>query len=227
MVQRITVSAPASSANLGPGYDCLGVALPPRNIVEVERRPGPLSVSVSGEGAGTLPCDESNLVVRSFAEVWDGPLDGLAFHMRNEVPMEAGTGSSSAAIVAGLAASLALPGPPARHRRAARAGRAARGASRQRRRRDRRGLHARDRRRGPARAPHRAAGRARVRARRSPITRSGRPSRASRCASTCRAPTPSSACSAPRCSCTRSRTASSTCCRARSRIACTSPTARR
>lgn len=107
-MERITVSAPASSANLGPGYDCLGVALPPRNVVEVERRPGPLSVTVSGEGADVLPCDASNLVVRSFAEVWDGPLEGLAFHMRNEVPLESGTGSSSAAIVAGLAASLAL-----------------------------------------------------------------------------------------------------------------------
>ena len=50
--------------------------------------------------------------MRSFAAVWDGPLDGLAFHMRNEVPLESGTGSSSAAIVAGLAASLALQGRP-------------------------------------------------------------------------------------------------------------------
>ena len=104
MVERITVSVPASSANLGPGYDCLAVALPLRNVVEVERRPGPLAVSVRGEGAETLPCDESNLVVRSFAEVWDGPLDGLAFRMRNEVPLQSGTGSSSAAIVAGLMA---------------------------------------------------------------------------------------------------------------------------
>lgn len=111
-MERVSVSVPASSANLGPGYDCLGVALPMRNVVEVERRAGPLSVSVSGEGAETLPCDESNLVVRSFAEVWDGPLDGLAFHMRNEVPMQSGTGSSSAAIVAGLAAGLALQGRP-------------------------------------------------------------------------------------------------------------------
>jgi homoserine kinase len=112
LVKRISVSAPASSANLGPGYDCMGVALPLRNVVEVERRPGPLEVSVSGEGSATLPCDASNLVVRSFAEVWEGPLDGLAFHMRNEVPLESGTGSSSAAIVAGLAASLALQGRP-------------------------------------------------------------------------------------------------------------------
>jgi homoserine kinase len=111
-VQRIRVSVPASSANLGPGYDCLAVALPLRNVVEVERRPGPLEVTVSGAGAETLPSDASNLVVRSFAQVWDGPLDGLAFHMRNEVPLQAGTGSSSAAIVAGLAAALALQGRP-------------------------------------------------------------------------------------------------------------------
>ena len=111
-MDRVTVSAPASSATLGPGYDCLGVALPLRNEVEVVRRPGPLAVSVSGEGEDALPCDATNLVVRSFAEVWDGPLDGLAFRMRNEVPLESGTGSSSAAIVAGLAAGLALQERP-------------------------------------------------------------------------------------------------------------------
>ncbi|MDX6629950.1 MAG: homoserine kinase, partial [Gaiellales bacterium] len=88
------MSVPASSANLGPGYDCLAVALPLRNTLEVERRPGPLEVSVSGAGAETLPADATNLVVRSFAQVWQGPLDGLAFTMHNEVPLQAGTGSS-------------------------------------------------------------------------------------------------------------------------------------
>jgi homoserine kinase len=111
-VERVSVSVPASSANLGPGYDCLGVALPLRNTVDVERRAGPLEVTVTGAGAETLPADATNLVVRSFAKVWEGPLDGLAFHMQNEVPLQAGTGSSSAAIVAGLAAALALQGLP-------------------------------------------------------------------------------------------------------------------
>jgi homoserine kinase len=111
-VERISVSVPASSANLGPGYDCLGVALPLRNTLEVERRDGPLEVSVSGAGADHLPADASNLVLRSFAEVWNRPLDGLAFRMHNAVPLQAGTGSSSAAIVAGLAAGLALQGLP-------------------------------------------------------------------------------------------------------------------
>ena len=67
---------------------------------------------MSGEGAETLPTDGANLVVRSFAQVWDGPLDGLVFRMHNAVPLQAGTGSSSAAIVAGLAAALALRGLP-------------------------------------------------------------------------------------------------------------------
>ena len=67
---------------------------------------------MSGEGSGTLPADATNLVVRSFAQVWDGPLEGLAFHMHNDVPLQSGTGSSSAAIVAGLAAGLALQGKP-------------------------------------------------------------------------------------------------------------------
>ena len=69
---------------------------------------------MSGAGAGTLPADATNLVVRSFAQVWEGPLDGLAFRMRNAVPLQAGTGSSSAAIVAGLAAGPGAPGPAAR-----------------------------------------------------------------------------------------------------------------
>ena len=111
-MERISVSVPASSANLGPGYDCLGVALPLRNLLEVERRAGPLEVSVSGEGADTLPADAGNLVVRSFAQVWDEPLDDLVFRMQNAVPLQAGTGSSSAAIVAGLAAALALRSLP-------------------------------------------------------------------------------------------------------------------
>ena len=110
-VERVSVSVPASSANLGPGYDCLGVALPLRSELEVVRRGfAPLSVVVEGEGAAVLPLDATNLVVQAFARVWERPLDGLSFRLVNRVPMRAGTGSSSAAIVAGLAAALALDG---------------------------------------------------------------------------------------------------------------------
>jgi homoserine kinase len=111
-VDAVSVSVPASSANLGPGYDCLGVALPLRNELVVERRGGALRVELHGEGEDVLPRDRDNLAVRAFAQVWEGPLDGLSFAMRNRVPLQSGTGSSSAAIVAGIAAALALSARP-------------------------------------------------------------------------------------------------------------------
>jgi homoserine kinase len=112
MPGTVSVSVPASSANLGPGFDCLAVALPLRLHVTVERRDGPLEIRCAGRGAASLPRDASNLVVRSFARLWDGDLDGLAFSLDNEIPLAAGAGSSSAAILAGLAAATALAGRP-------------------------------------------------------------------------------------------------------------------
>jgi homoserine kinase len=109
MADRVTVSAPASSANLGPGYDCLGVALPLRLTVTAERRPGPLTVAVEGEGAGTLPADASNLVAQAFVRA-GGPAEDVALRACSPVPLASGLGSSSAAIVAGLAAAKALAG---------------------------------------------------------------------------------------------------------------------
>jgi homoserine kinase len=109
---RVHVSAPASSANLGPGYDCLGVALPLRNDVIVEPAEGPLQVVVEGIGADVLPTDATNLVVQSFRRASGLTGDGLRFTLVNRVPLASGTGSSSAAIVAGLAAGLALTGRP-------------------------------------------------------------------------------------------------------------------
>lgn len=106
------VTAPASSANLGPGYDCLGVALPLRNDVVVERCEGPLEVVLLGDGADVLPADATNLVVQSFRRSSGLTGDGLRFTLTNRVPLRSGTGSSSAAIVAGLAAGLAFSGRP-------------------------------------------------------------------------------------------------------------------
>jgi homoserine kinase len=111
MPDRVTVSAPASSANLGPGYDCLGVALPLRLTVTAERRAGPLTVTVEGEGAGSLPADATNLVARAFVRA-GGPDADVALTARSPVPLASGLGSSSAAIVAGLAAAQALAGAP-------------------------------------------------------------------------------------------------------------------
>jgi len=105
---RLAVTAPASSANLGPGYDCLAVALELRNAVVVSA-PGDAGVSLEGEGAASLPADHSNLFVRAFATAGADP-SGLAFAMRNGIPPARGLGSSAATIAAGVAAGLAWAG---------------------------------------------------------------------------------------------------------------------
>ena len=105
--EALTVSAPATSANLGPGFDTLGLALDLGNAVVIRRRPGPLAVHVSGEGAGELPEDETNLVCRALASGL-GDLDGLEIECRNRIPLARGMGSSAAAACAGLVAANAL-----------------------------------------------------------------------------------------------------------------------
>jgi homoserine kinase len=102
----VTISVPGSSANLGPGFDCLGVALPLRLSVHVERRPGPLVVRLEGEGSAELPADGSNLIARQIGH----DLADLQIEVFNELPLAAGCGSSAAAIVAGLAIREALAG---------------------------------------------------------------------------------------------------------------------
>jgi homoserine kinase len=92
------VRVPASSANLGPGYDCLAAALSLNLELEVEET-GEFFVHTEVPGA---PTDRSNLCVRAFEALH--PADGLAFHIRSEIPVGAGLGSSAAAIVAGLVA---------------------------------------------------------------------------------------------------------------------------
>jgi homoserine kinase len=106
---RLTVTAPASSANLGPGFDCLAVALELRNEVVVSASGGGGAVSVDGEGAAAVPADASNLFVRAFAAAGADPA-GLSFAMRNDIPLARGLGSSAATIAAGVAAGLAWDG---------------------------------------------------------------------------------------------------------------------
>jgi homoserine kinase len=103
---RLSVTAPASSANLGPGFDCLAVALELRNEVVVAASGGDGSVRVEGEGAAGVPADASNLFVRAFAAAGADPA-GVSFAMRNGIPLARGLGSSAATIAAGLAAGLA------------------------------------------------------------------------------------------------------------------------
>src|SRR5215207_1744540 len=96
--RRRLVRVPASSANLGPGYDVLAAALSLTLELEVEET-GRFSVEAKGL---EVPLDRSNLCVRAFE--WLRPADGIAFRIRCEIPLPAGLGSSAAAIVAGLLA---------------------------------------------------------------------------------------------------------------------------
>ena len=91
--------APASSANIGPGFDCVGVALELWNELEVTEGEG---VVVEGVGAGELPADATNLGVRAYARLADPA--GKHFRFVNRIPLERGLGSSAAAIALGLVA---------------------------------------------------------------------------------------------------------------------------
>lgn len=108
------VRVPASTANLGTGFDCVGIALGLYDEIEVATRQAGLEIRVVGEGAGRVPLDESHLIVRSIraglAE-WGGELPGLVLECRNVIPHSRGLGSSAAAIVAGLAIAWELAHP--------------------------------------------------------------------------------------------------------------------
>lgn len=108
-----TVEVPATSANLGPGFDCFGLAFDWRDRVELAVTEHGFSVEVTGEGADAVPADESHLIIRSaltgLADL-GVEVPGLALRCRNTIPHGRGLGSSSAAIVAGLAAALTLAG---------------------------------------------------------------------------------------------------------------------
>ncbi len=98
MRRRRVVRVPASSANLGPGYDAMAAALTIHLELEVEET-GAFSVESNVEG---VPLDRSNLCVRAFEALH--PADDFAFRVSSDIPLAAGLGSSAAAIVAGLAA---------------------------------------------------------------------------------------------------------------------------
>jgi homoserine kinase len=111
LTDPVHVRVPATSANLGPGFDALGLALARHDDVIARVVPTGVHVDVTGEGAGDLPTDDRHLVVRSMRaafEVLGQQPAGLELRCLNRIPQARGLGSSSAAIVAGVLAARAL-----------------------------------------------------------------------------------------------------------------------
>lgn len=109
----LVVSVPATAANLGPGFDCLGMALNLRNECFISRRERGLAVTIEGEGRDTLPRDERNMVVRVMrfaASELGAVLPGLRLHLVNRIPVTRGLGSSAAAVIMGIVAAGAVLG---------------------------------------------------------------------------------------------------------------------
>ncbi|MBB2956900.1 homoserine kinase [Pseudoclavibacter helvolus] len=110
--RRVEVKVPATSANLGPGFDTLGLALAVYDTLVVESAPaGVLEIDVEGVGADSVPRDGSHLVVQSIAHTLNGlgyELPGLRIRAVNTIPHGRGMGSSGAAIVSGVMAAAAL-----------------------------------------------------------------------------------------------------------------------
>ncbi|MEP7060555.1 MAG: homoserine kinase [Actinomycetota bacterium] len=101
---KLSATVPATSANLGPGFDCFGLALELCNDVRIDTEAEP-SVRFEGEGAAELPTDGSDMVSRSFAHVASAAgvrLPSFSLHGVNRIPLERGLGSSAAACVAGI-----------------------------------------------------------------------------------------------------------------------------
>ena len=108
----IQVQVPATSANLGPGFDCFGLALDlhDRYVAQILDEPG-LDIDVAGEGAATLPRTDKNLLIKAMYKGFDflgGKPKGVAVRALNVIPHGRGLGSSASAIVGGLVLARAL-----------------------------------------------------------------------------------------------------------------------
>ncbi|SIT78574.1 homoserine kinase [Microbacterium sp. RU33B] len=110
--RTVVVRVPATSANLGPGFDTLGLALSVYDELVVTALPeGGLEIELEGEGSADVPRDASHLVVRSIAYAFEAVgrrMPGLRLRARNVIPHGRGLGSSGAAVVSGLLAAKGL-----------------------------------------------------------------------------------------------------------------------
>ena len=105
MATDVSISVPATTANLGPGFDSIGLALDIRDHITARVIESGFSVSITGNGAGQLPTDGTHLIAKvacEAAQKWGKPLAGLHLDCTNEIPQGRGFGSSAAAIIAGL-----------------------------------------------------------------------------------------------------------------------------
>ena len=118
-MKRVRVTVPASSANLGPGFDCLGLALSLYHSLTVTERPGSgLEIQVTGESADLISKTEDNAVYQAMLEVFEASgyeRGHLTLESHSEIPMSSGLGSSAAATLAGLAAGKLLTGQALDH----------------------------------------------------------------------------------------------------------------
>ena len=113
MIDDIVVKVPATSANMGPGFDSLGIALDVWNEVRISK--GPFSIKIDGIGEEELPKDSSNLVYKSFCKVFeeiDEIVPEVNLSCTNRIPLTRGMGSSSAALIGGLMSGNAMAGLP-------------------------------------------------------------------------------------------------------------------
>lgn len=113
MSKSVLVKAPATTANMGPGFDCLGMALDIWNTISVEEGASGLEIEISGEGKDELPRDESNLAYRSFARAYEeigAAPPPIRMRCHNAIPLARGLGSSAAAAAGGLLAGSELSG---------------------------------------------------------------------------------------------------------------------
>lgn len=112
----VTVRVPATTANLGPGFDCLGLALDLWNKSTFTLGDGGIGVRVRGEGADGLPTNARNLMARAFLDLYrrQGKPEPAGLHIRceNDIPLGSGLGSSAAAVLAGLMAANAFLDQP-------------------------------------------------------------------------------------------------------------------
>ncbi|MFM2321022.1 MAG: hypothetical protein RL612_169 [Actinomycetota bacterium] len=110
--RKVSVRVPATSANLGPGFDTLGMALAYYDELEVEAvAENNVIVEVHGEGAGEVPADENNLVVKCIQHTFNHfgqKMPGLRIKAHNIIPHGRGMGSSGAAVVSGIIAAKGL-----------------------------------------------------------------------------------------------------------------------